>query len=143
MVEVEDRVARRAHGVAAGVTSCDVMTRGMDTPVVGITTVRRWRQQGVVEGVDVLGLGNKVVGPVCSGAERRVGANVAAHAARVGSAAARNRVLGYVVHHGRTGAEVGDIAVEVSHLERFLTSWLQNTNSLKGPSVTHPPRRQS
>ena len=44
MVEVEDGIARRNHGVATGVAAGDVVARGVDSPVVGITGIRSRRQ---------------------------------------------------------------------------------------------------
>jgi len=119
VVEVEYRVAGRAHGIAARVAAGDVVAGGVDAPVVGFFA-RGWRQQGVVEGVDVVRFGDEVVRVVGRGAERRVDIDVAAHAARVGAGVVWAGVPGQVVHHAGGGAEADDHAVgDVSNLDWF------------------------
>lgn len=118
------------------------MTSCVDPKVVRIAHVPGWCEQGVVEGVDVLGLGEEVVRAVCRGAEGRVDADVAAHAARVVPGAVGDWVSGHVVHDGGAGTDVGCVPVGRKLVRYLKWQWIdveEGTNSVKGPSTTHPP----
>ena len=97
-MEIKDGIPRRGEEVASGVASSNIVAGGVDPLVVGLFAAGRG-EQGVVEGVDVGGLGDEVVGVVGCGAEGGVDVDVAAHAARIGAG-----VVGDVVHYGGLGA---------------------------------------
>jgi len=111
MMEVEDWITRRHHRVTTRVAPRDVMPRGVNPPVVGVGLVRRGGEKGVVEGVDVFGLGDQVKSAVGGRAEGGVDVDVAAHAARVVAATGGEGVFGDVVHDGGARTDGGAVAL--------------------------------
>ena len=122
MVEVEERVARRGHGVTAGVNGRDVVACSVDlyprirsalafdastyankregvkgkthTPGIGVVLGRRRPEQLIVEAVHVVVVVDKAQGTVGRGSHGCVAVHVTAQAAWVRTGAVRPRIFG-------------------------------------------------